>query len=60
MKVKIEFENILIQAVREGVNLFLGSGFSVLAKNYEGQPLPINTELKKEIIDAFNIEEYNE
>jgi len=60
MKVTIECENILIQALREGVNLFLGSGFSVLAKDAEGRPLPINIELKKEIVDTFKKDEYAE
>ncbi|MGZ3867167.1 MAG: SIR2 family protein, partial [Bacteroidia bacterium] len=54
MKPQIALENSLLKALNEGVNLFLGSGFSLLAKDKEGINLPVGDSLLKEIRHAFN------
>lgn len=51
---EIEHENSLKKALREGCNLFLGAGFSLLAKNKEGIELPLASKLKLEMAQHFN------
>lgn len=46
------FENYL----RSGINLFLGAGFSVLAKNQDGQDLPIGSQLAEELKSQFALD----
>lgn len=53
MKPQIKLEDTLIKALKEGVNLFAGSGFSLLAKNREGKNLPTGDGLLKEIRASF-------
>lgn len=48
---KATFENSL----RNGINLFLGAGFSVLAKNEKGERLLIGNELAEDLKKNFNI-----
>lgn len=52
MDIKIEDPGTFKNALHNGINLFLGSGFSVLARNTENKSLPIGknliTEIKKE------------
>lgn len=49
----IESEHILRDSLQNGINLFLGSGFSVLAKNKDGFALPTGKGLLNEIQDNF-------
>lgn len=51
---KIEFENSLINAFLTGINLFVGAGFSVLAKDANGKELPVGKDLAKELALKFN------
>ncbi len=51
----IENENNLKAALRQDVNLFLGAGFSVLANDAEGRPLPTGGELTTELATTFSI-----
>ena len=51
---KIELKETLQKALRSGVNLFLGSGFSIYSQNTEGKKLPIGSELAKELIKEFS------
>ena len=52
---KIENESTFIKAMAEGVNLFLGSGFSVLAKDGNGHPLPTGRQLLMELKERFHV-----
>lgn len=54
---KIENEASLIEALLRDTNLFLGSGFSLLAKDSSGQQLPTGTILKQELLDFFDMHE---
>lgn len=45
------FENYL----KSGINLFLGAGFSVLAKNKEDQNLPVGNQLANELKQKFGL-----
>tara|TARA_R110001583_G_scaffold124563_1_gene275960 strand:- start:1261 stop:3618 length:2358 start_codon:yes stop_codon:yes gene_type:complete len=53
---KIENENIFKSSLNNGINLFLGSGFSVEAKGtFEGmeKAMPVGDGLRKEILKTF-------
>jgi hypothetical protein len=53
---KIENENTLIKCLQNGVNLFLGAGFSVNSDGtFEGKPkaMPAGDALRKEILKEF-------
>ena len=51
---KIENENTFLAALNKGFNLFVGSGFSTLANDQQGQQLPIGSQLCDELIKNFN------
>lgn len=51
---KIENENLLLQAFKNGINLFVGAGFSILAKDKDGRTLPTGEELLKDLQKQFN------
>lgn len=51
--IHIENEYSLKEALRSGVNLFLGAGFSVLAKNRHGNFLPVGDALSHVLKNAF-------
>lgn len=53
----IENENSFKQALKYGVNFFVGSGFSVLAKDGDGRKLPIGHELASELVSEFKIQD---
>ncbi len=53
---KIENEHNFVEALKRGLNLFCGAGFSVLAKDSLGKPLPVGDSLKKELIMHFKCE----
>ena len=50
---RIEIEEIFKHGLQNGVNLFIGAGFSVGCKNVEGQDLPIGNELANELSEKF-------
>ena len=50
---RIENENNFLAALSNGVNLFLGAGFSVLAEDKQGQVLPSGSKLCEELIQEF-------
>lgn len=51
--VSIEHQNTLEHAFKNGINLFLGAGFSTLAKDKEGKFLPVGSQLSKELANHF-------
>src|SRR4051812_44620291 len=53
---EIENEANFRRAIETGLNLFLGAGFSVLAKNKLSQDLPIGNSLKDDICKEFSLE----
>jgi hypothetical protein len=53
-KIEIEAENTLLSAFSKGINFFLGAGFSILAKDCEGQNLPMSDQLVEELKVKFN------
>lgn len=56
MPITIENENTLISFFESGVNLFIGSGFSVEAKDKANNKLPAGNALVNEILRKFNLE----
>jgi SIR2-like protein len=48
-------ENTLRSALTDGINLFFGSGFSVLARNASDQPMPVGNELTIELGEEFGV-----
>ena len=50
----IEHKLSLEKKLKDGINLFLGAGFSLYAKNHDGLNLPLSSELTKELIEKFN------
>ena len=52
---KIENEANFTSAMSTGVNLFLGAGFSTLATNKDGDPLPIGDSLRQALLDKFSL-----
>ena len=56
----IEHQESFDRVIREGVNLFLGSGFPTYAKNVEGKTLPIGSVLCDELIKEFNCPKIND
>jgi len=56
MAFRVENENLLESRLGgEGVNLFLGAGFSVLAQDCDGVPLPLGSQLASELIREFDM-----
>jgi len=51
----IELKDTLINAVNNGISLFLGAGFSILAKDRDNKPLPLGNQLRDELSDEFNL-----
>ncbi|MDP9051939.1 MAG: SIR2 family protein [Acidobacteriota bacterium] len=49
----IQNANTLKEALRKPINLFLGAGFSVLAKNAAGKSLPVGNALRDDLVEAF-------
>lgn len=49
----IQNANTLKEALRKPINLFLGAGFSVLAKNAAGKFLPTGNALRDDLVGAF-------
>jgi hypothetical protein len=53
-KMKIEHEDTLKKALVEGINIFLGAGFSILAQDENGNNLPTGNELVEELVSKFD------
>lgn len=51
---KIDCKHSLEQAFKHGVNVFVGAGFSVLAKDKLGRDLPVGSKLCDELKSKFN------
>jgi tetratricopeptide (TPR) repeat protein len=51
----IEHSNTLREALRNPINLFLGAGFSVHARNFVGKQLPAGDELRDKLVDDFQL-----
>lgn len=51
---KIENENTFLDALQNGIGLFVGAGFSVLAKDRKGRSLPVAGGLLKSLNDHFD------
>lgn len=56
MTIQIENENTFRKIFKEEMNLFLGAGFLVLAKDCDSQPIPIGSELAKELRNQFSLD----
>lgn len=54
LQIKIDNEHSLIQAFKTGVNVFVGAGFSILAKDKYNQNLPLASNLLIELQRKFN------
>jgi len=54
---QIENENSLREALSNGLNLFLGAGFSVLARDKQGRKLPTGPQLLRELKARFRLPE---
>lgn len=50
---KIQNQNSFEQALRNGINLFVGSAFSIMAKDSKGRALPTGKGLLKELNEKF-------
>ncbi len=46
---RIDYKETLIQEMKKGINLFVGAGFSVYAKDSKGNPLPVGSQLITEL-----------
>ena len=51
----IENENTFLAGLNRGLNLFLGAGFSVHAKDREGRPIPTGNVLQRELVELFDV-----
>lgn len=51
---RIDNKNTFERALSSGINLFLGAGFSILAKDANGNYLPTGTALAKELAIKFS------
>ncbi len=54
MSINIELEQIFKDSLVKGINLFAGSGFSIFAKDLNGEALPAGEQFKKELITEFS------
>jgi hypothetical protein len=56
---KVQNENTLRVAINGQFNLFVGSGFSVLAQDRQGRSLPVRDQLRQELFDAFQLRQFD-
>ena len=49
--IRFDNRNMFKHEITKGINLFLGAGFSVLAKNGAGEFLPIGNKLSEKVFD---------
>ena len=54
MNIKIEEKNTFDKALKNGISLFLGAGFSVLSKDRKGNSLPCGNKLLGDLKEKFN------
>ena len=52
---KIENENNFLAGLNSGLHLFLGAGFSLHARDRDGNALPTGPDLHRELVDRFDI-----
>ena len=53
MNIRIEEKNTFDKALKTGISLFLGAGFSVFAEDKHGEKLPCGNELLEELREKF-------
>lgn len=53
MNIKIESQSTFERCLQEGINIFTGAGFSVLAKDKTDAKLPVGDGLRQELLAAF-------
>ena len=58
--IEIENNNSLEHAFHQGINLFVGAGFSILAKDRAGKTLPLGRDLANELAEYFGKPKYFE
>lgn len=51
--IKIESQNTFNHCLQSGINLFVGAGFSLLAKDKDNKNLPLGADLAKELSQEF-------
>ncbi len=56
--IEIENQNSLEHALYQGINLFVGAGFSILAKDETGRALPLGCKLAEELAEYFGKPKY--
>lgn len=56
MVLHVPEQALLESDLSKDVNLFVGAGFSTLAKNSDGRVLPVGSELKADIVQDFGVE----
>ena len=49
MLARLDYKETLLQAMKTGINLFVGAGFSIYAKDVMGTPLPSGKQLLSEL-----------
>ncbi|AQS94018.1 hypothetical protein BXQ17_08050 [Polaribacter sp. BM10] len=57
---EIELKDSLNKAITNGVNLFLGAGFSIYSKDIKGNNLPLGNKLSEELISKFKCPPIND
>jgi hypothetical protein len=57
--IKIAKSGLLGADLTKGVNLFVGAGFSTLAHNSFGKPLPVGSGLKDQLVEKFELQAYS-
>jgi adenylate kinase len=55
---KVTEEGLLNADLAKGLNLFVGAGFSTLARNSLGDALPVGDKLKNLLVEKFQLEKY--
>lgn len=50
---EIESQSTFERCLREGINIFTGAGFSLLAQDKKGRPLPVGDDFRKELLAEF-------
>lgn len=49
---RFDYKDSLVHAMKNGINLFVGAGFSLFAKDVDGHTLPQGSDLVKELHDS--------
>ena len=56
----IELEGLFKDALQKGINLFLGAGFSIYAKNKNNETLPLGKTLANELSEIFKTPKFDD